>query len=152
MTKNALERELSNAVALDIGSQPDVRLFRNNVGEIKDSRGIPVKFGLIPGSADRVGLVAPYGRFLSIEFKRDYKPLTAMQWEHVQAVRKVRGHCACQRCHQGRQEDWMGMVNRFGGVAGIVDNTEDARALVARARMLPIHQETENDDERWFRG
>lgn len=136
MTRNALERELSNEVALDVGSAPDVRLFRNNVGEIRDSRGIPVKFGLLPGSADRVGLVGPYGRFLSIEFKRQYRPLTSEQWAHV-AQARLTGECRCARCHQGRQEDWANMINRFGGVAGIVDNGNDARRLVELARRLP---------------
>jgi hypothetical protein len=52
-------------------------LFRNNVGVLKDARGVPIRFGLANDSArvnqrikssDLVGM-APDGRFLAVETK-----------------------------------------------------------------------------------
>ena len=135
MTQRKPEQDLSNRARLEVGAQPDVRLFRNNVGVLKDLRGIPVSYGLLKGSADSIGLVAPYGRFLSIEYKRPGTPsLTPDQWAHVRKVRIDRSDCKCARCHMARQEDWRDMINRFGGVAGIVDSVEGAMALVEQAR------------------
>ena len=71
-TEAAVQRDLRLAA-------PKLRclLFRNNVGVLKDARGIPVRFGLANDSArinsrikssDLVG-VAPDGRFLAVETK-----------------------------------------------------------------------------------
>lgn len=111
------ERDIQNAIRLAVGSLPDVRLFRNNVGTLEDSRGVPVKFGLAPGSADLIGIVAPHGRFLSIECK---KP------KHRTNKRRAE-----------LQSNWARMVEAFGGVAGRdVQSVEDAMALVGRARKM----------------
>ncbi len=134
MTQRKPEQDLSNASRLEIGSASDVRLFRNNVGTLLDSRGIPVSYGLLKGSADTIGVVGPFGRFLSIEYKRDFRPLSGEQWAHVREARVKRADCKCARCHQARQEDWRDMINRFGGVAGIVDSVEGAKALAEEAR------------------
>lgn len=126
------EQNLSNAGSLAVGSQPDVRLFRNNVGVLRDSRGVPVSFGLLPGSGDHVGLVAPHGRFLSIEWKKPgYIPPSARK---LAAARAHAPGCKCEPCHYNSQCDWRDMVRKFGGVADIVDNVEAALALVAEAR------------------
>jgi hypothetical protein len=105
------EQDLSNAAALAVGSLPYVRLYRNNVGTLLDSRGIPVGFGLVVGSSDRIGIVAPYGRMLGLEFKR------------------AKGGKATEA-----QERWARLVNEFGGVAGIVTNVESALELADVAR------------------
>ncbi len=99
-----------------VGSLPDVRLFRNNVGELPDRRGIPVRYGLLIGSADTIGLVAPRGRMLSLEFKRPgYKPAAGNEAE-------------------AQQQAWRDMVNGFGGIALRVDSTEQALFGVVLAR------------------
>lgn len=106
------EQDLSNAIRLAVGSLPHVRLWRNNVGILKDSRGIPVSYGLLKGSADLIGIVAPYGRLLSIEVKRP-------------------GH---RHRATPEQVTWCDIIIRFGGVAGIVESVEEALELVAEAR------------------
>ncbi len=129
--KGAPEQNLSNAIALAVGGLPDVRLWRNNTGTIRDSRNIPVSFGLAVGSADRVGIVLPHGRFLSIEVKRPgYRPPSD------ETLYKARSHvaCKCGACHYNSQLDWCDTIRRFGGVAGIVDSVEQALALVDEAR------------------
>lgn len=43
------------AIRLALGTLPGLRLFRNNVGVLRDSEGRPVRFGLHPGSSDLIG-------------------------------------------------------------------------------------------------
>lgn len=108
--KRKPEQDLSNAIRLAVGSLPYVRIWRNNVGTMRDSRGIPVTFGLAIGSADLIGIVAPHGRLLSIEVKRPGGRVTP------------------------EQEHWIEIVRAFGGVAGIARSVDDAMALVALAQ------------------
>lgn len=136
------EQNLSNAGSLAVGGQPDVRLFRNNVGVLPDRRGVPVSFGLLPGSADHIGLVAPHGRLLSIEWKKPgYVPPSE---RNLTAARAHKSVCKCEPCHYNSQCDWRDLVRKFGGVAGIVDNVEAALALVDEARKpaVPAKEET----------
>ncbi len=107
------EADIQNAIRLAVGSLPYVRLWRNNVGMLKDHRGVPIRYGLAPGSADLIGVVAPSGRMLSIEVKAPGRLRTATE----------------------AQVNWARMVEQFGGVAGIVDNVADALALAERARV-----------------
>lgn len=134
------EQNLSNAGALAVGGLSDTRLYRNNVGTLLDSRGVPVSFGLARGSGDHVGLVAPHGRFLSIEWKRPgYIPPSATK---LAAARSHAGKCNCEPCHYNSQLDWVATVRRFGGVAGIVDSVEQALALVDEARRPATGEKT----------
>jgi hypothetical protein len=115
---SALEQAIQDEARSAIGSLPDVRLWRNNVGELLDSRGIPVKYGLAVGSADTIGIVAPHGRLLSLEFKRPgYKPSGARQLQREQ-----------------EQQWWRDIINRFGGIALRVESLEQAFAGVALVR------------------
>lgn len=49
--KGRSEAAVQNAVRLE-GAQKGVRLFRNNVGALVDSRGVPVRYGLANDSAE----------------------------------------------------------------------------------------------------
>jgi hypothetical protein len=63
------ERELQHWALLWLSAQPDILVWRNNVGFAKDpSTGRAVKFGL-PGASDILAVVGPYGRMLGIELK-----------------------------------------------------------------------------------
>jgi hypothetical protein len=113
------ETDVQNAIRLAVGSLPYVRLFRNNVGEAKfydgaSKRMRSVVYGLAPGSADLIGIIAPAGTFLSIE------------------VKKPGGRTAPKRAES--QRIWREMVTRFGGLAIQVDNVADALAAVERAQ------------------
>lgn len=111
------ESDIQSRIRLEVGSLPDARIYRNNVGTLLDSRGIPVSFGLAVGSADLIGLVAPWGRFLSIEVKRP---------KHKTS--KVR---------QEAQAAWRSIIARFGGVATQAETVDDAMAAVELARACP---------------
>lgn len=98
------------------------RLFRNNVGELKDANGVPVRYGLANDSkalnaelksADLIGwesiLITPdmvgqtIARFLSVECKaEDWKP-------------------RAKSPHEIAQRRWADMVNAAGGRALIVN-------------------------------
>jgi hypothetical protein len=49
------ETTILQRIRLAIAKVPGVKLFRNNVGGLKDERGRFVQFGLHPGSADLIG-------------------------------------------------------------------------------------------------
>lgn len=48
------ESSILQRVQLD-ASRRGYRLFRNNVGQLLDARGVPVRYGLCPGSSDLIG-------------------------------------------------------------------------------------------------
>ena len=51
-----VETNIQQRIRLALGTREDVRLFRNQVGQLPDPRtGRPVQFGLAKGSADIVG-------------------------------------------------------------------------------------------------
>lgn len=122
-------------IRLAVGTLPYVRIWRNNTTELS-AVSVPtvlgllakaqyhlataalksaprIKSGLAVGSADLIGIVLPFGRFLSIEVKSDSGRMTQAQ------------------------TDWIKIVRSFGGVAGVARNVEEALALVEEARALP---------------
>lgn len=104
------EAEIQAAIRVALGQTPDVLLWRNHVGRVQDERGRWHPFGLAPGSADLVGLLAPSGRWLALEVKSDRGAL------------------------RPEQRDWLAMVRRAGGFAAVVRSVDEAMAAVARAR------------------
>lgn len=107
-------REWANA-------QPDVRVWRNNVGKLQDANGRWVSYGLGIGSPDLIGVVRvpvfvvgedARGIFLGAECKLVGARVSS------------------------EQEEWLMMIERFGGVAGIVRSVDDMRDLVERARAV----------------
>lgn len=115
----ATETDLNKAIMLRLGSRPDVRIARNNVGSAYNSDGQVVKFGLFgKGAADLIGIqrkvILPedvgmaFGRFIAIESKK--------------ARRKGE--------HEDRQKNFHEMVRRMGGVAGFAMSVEEAEELL----------------------
>lgn len=86
------------------------RLWRNNVGELPDRRGIPIKYGLAVGSADLVGLVKVTGQFFAAEIKTPVGRLSV------------------------EQKAWLQTIRSFGGVAVVLRSVEEAEALVEQLR------------------
>ena len=107
------ETNIQQRIRLALGTREDVRLFRNQVGQLPDPRtGRPVQFGLAKGSADLVGwktvTITPdmvgqeVAVFTSLEIKTPKGRATAYQ------------------------QAWMNCVERAGGIAGIARSVEDA--------------------------
>jgi hypothetical protein len=109
------EQELQQRIRLELGRGP-VRLWRNNVGALRDQRGRLVSYGLCPGSSDLIGL-----RRLQVT------P------EHLGQELAV--FCALEiKSQQGRptaeQQRFLALVQAMGGLAGVIRTPEEARALL----------------------
>lgn len=119
------ERDVQARVMLALGSRPDIRIFRNQVGfgyvgEPPYQR--KVRFGLMPGSGDLIGwrtrtiTAADIGRtfaqFLSVEVKSDRG-----------AIRE-------------NQTVWANVVRSHGGIAVIVRDPRQAIEAVEEASFL----------------
>lgn len=106
------ERALMIRIRVALTSAGGVLIWRNEVAKARRlSDGGVMPFGLGVGSADLVGVVAPYGRFLAVEIKRP-------------RIGKVSEE-------QGR---WIAAVRRHGGVAGVATSVEEALRLLEEAR------------------
>ena len=90
-------------------SRGPVRLWRNNVGALRDENGRLVRYGLCPGSADLIGLQclpSGLGRFVALEVKRPGAPATP------------------------EQLNWLATVREMGGLADLVHSVEEADSLL----------------------
>jgi hypothetical protein len=109
------EQELQQRIRLELGRGP-VRLWRNNVGALRDQRGRLVSYGLCPGSSDLIGLrrlrVAPehLGQELAV--------FCALE------IKSQRGLPTAE------QQRFLALVQAMGGLAGVIRTPEEARALL----------------------
>ena len=99
------ESDIQRLIMLAL-SEAGCLIFRNNVGTLKNSAGIPIKFGLCVGSSDLIGLT-PTGQFLAVEIKTPTGKATPEQLRFIEAVRAR------------------------GGIAGIARSPAEALALLA---------------------
>ena len=106
-----VETKIQQEIRLGLGMRDDVRLFRNQVGQLPDPRtGRPVQFGLAKGSADLVGwktvTITPdmvgtsIAQFVSLEIKAPTGKPTAAQSSWLKAVSKAGGISAIARSVQ----------------------------------------------------
>jgi len=115
------EKKIQADILWHLGRQPNIRLFRNNIGnafqgaikEINERRVVlqgyrRQQFGLPKGSSDLIGFIEEknIARFIALEVKT----------QKGQATKE--------------QKNFINMVNRFGGIAGIVRSVEEACALL----------------------
>jgi hypothetical protein len=111
------ETDIQQRIRLALGTRSDLRLFRNQVGQLPDPRtGRPVQFGLARGSADLIGwrtiTVTPdmvgqrVAVFTSIEVKTPTGRLTPAQ------------------------SAWLGAVRTSGGIAGVARSVRDANEIL----------------------
>lgn len=124
------EAKLQAEIMLAVGRLPDVRIFRNAVGEGWMGRTVEhrgdlitlrnpwrVKFGLTPGSADLIGL-------RSITITPDMVGQTIAQFTSLE-VKTASGS------KRPGQPEWDEMVRRRGGLSGFVRSVDQAVALVS---------------------
>ena len=123
------ESQIQAEILRELGSRPDVRLFRNSCGFAWSSNVVshigdrttlinarPIRYGLTPGSADLIGwqhiTVTPemVGRklavFTSIEVKAANGKLTP------------------------EQDNWRRVVSAAGGAAGVARSVAEAAAIL----------------------
>jgi hypothetical protein len=96
-------------IMVALGCEHDFRVFRNNVG-IATFGAAKVRYGLLPGSSDLIGILAPMGRLVSLEVKQEGKKPTP------------------------EQVAWLKMIRKMGGFAAVVTDVVDARDALERAR------------------
>ena len=112
------ETTILQRIRLAASSIPGLRLFRQNVGMLKDERGRMVRFGLHPGSADLIGwrtvTITPdmVGKqvtvFASVEVKSP--------WGRVKP----------------EQQNWLEQVTKAGGLAVVARSPEEAAEFFAK--------------------
>ena len=90
---------------------PGVIVMRNRIGFDKRAQR---HYGLGTGSSDLVAIVAPYGRWLCIETKREKGGRVS-----------------------GEQKAWLTTMRGMGAVADVCVTPEHALLLVVEARRLP---------------
>jgi hypothetical protein len=111
------ETTLQQQIRLALGTSPNLRLFRNQVGSLPDPRtGRLVTFGLARGSADLIGwrtvTITPdmVGRRIAVFTSIEVKTPTG----------RVRPE----------QQAWLSVVQGAGGFAGIARSVEDAVRII----------------------
>jgi hypothetical protein len=118
------ETTLQQQIRLALGTNPDARIFRNQVGSLPDPRtGRLVTFGLAKGSADLIGwrtvVVTPemVGQRIAI--------FTSIE------VKTPNGRI------RPEQQAWLDVVLRGGGIAGIARSVTDAKQIIKGLRLQP---------------
>ena len=109
------EQELQQRIRLELGRGP-VRLWRNNVGALRDQRGQLVSYGLCRGSSDLIGL-----RQLTIGPEHLGQSLAVFV---AIEVKSERGRLAAE------QQQFLEVVRDFGGLAGVARSLPEAGALL----------------------
>jgi hypothetical protein len=111
------ETDLQQRIRLALGTRSDLRLFRNQVGQLPDPRtGRPVQFGLARGSADLIGwrtiTITPemVGQQLAVFTSIEVKTPTG----------RIRPE----------QHAWLGAVRSAGGIAGVARSVADAVTIL----------------------
>ena len=111
------ETTLQQQIRLALGSRTDLRLFRNQVGQLPDPRtGRPVQFGLARGSADLIGW-----RIITIT--------PGMVGSQVAVFTSIEVKTPTGRI-QPEQYAWLNTVHQSGGIAGIARSIQDANDLL----------------------
>lgn len=111
------ETDIQQRIRLALGTHPQVRLFRNQVGQLPDPRtGRPVQFGLARGSADLIGW-------------RTITVTPEMVGQRMAVFTSIEVKTATGRLTPA-QRAWMGAVRSGGGIAGIARSVADAVRLL----------------------
>jgi hypothetical protein len=111
------ETTLQQQIRLALGTRTDLRLFRNQVGQLPDPRtGRPVQFGLARGSADLIG-------WRTITITPDMVGTQLAVFTSIE-VKTPNGRI------RPEQHAWLGAVRSAGGIAGIARSVCDANEIL----------------------
>lgn len=102
------EAKILADIRIALGEDPRVVIWRNSTG-VAESEGRKMRFGLVRGGSDLIGIVAPRGRFFALE------------------VKAPRGRVSLE------QAQFILLVRRMGGFAAVVRSVQDAQAAVDAA-------------------
>lgn len=108
-----LETTLQQEIRLALGTHPQTRIFRNQVGSLPDPRtGRLVTFGLAKGSADLIGW-------------RTITVTQAMVGQRIAVFTSIEVKTPTGRTRP-EQHAWLSVVLAAGGIAGIARSVPDA--------------------------
>jgi hypothetical protein len=110
------EQQIQQQIRLSCSRGP-VRLYRNNCGVLQDRRGVPVRYGLQPGSADLIGW-------------RTVTITPEMVGQQVAVFTSIEVKAASGRLRP-EQRQWLDAVQAAGGIAGVARSVADAVAILA---------------------
>lgn len=102
--RNNSETLLVAEIRLALGKRTDCIFFRNSVGYDEEKH---VKFGLMKGSSDLIGLVKPSGRMIVLEVK-------------------LPGWKKPRNAHEREQAEFIEMIIKAGGYGAFVTSVEEA--------------------------
>jgi len=120
-----LESDLMRRIRAALAKMPDVVLFRNNVGVLRDARGVAVRYGLATGSADLVG---------SVRFPARCPPDGKHWWARSLAIEVKRPG----EKPTPEQSAWLEAMKAQGWITGVCTSPEEAMGLVERARRWEV--------------
>ena len=109
------EQELQQRIRLQLGSSP-VRLWRNNVGALRDERGRLVTYGLCKGSSDLIGL-------RQVLIGPEHLGQTMAVFSAIE-VKAPKGRL------REEQRSFLELVERFGGSSGVATSVEEAARVL----------------------
>ena len=111
----ASEQHIQQEIRLAL-SRGNTRLWRNNVGALRDQSGRMVTFGLGPGSSDLVG-------FTRVRVTPEMVGQTVAVFTAIE-VKAEKGQA------RPDQQAWLDHVQAAGGRAGIARSVADAQAII----------------------
>lgn len=115
------ESKISRDIRLDLGSRPDVRLFRNTRGAIRDPRsGKWITYGLPTGSGDLVG-------FRSVLITPEAVGMRVPIFTNIEVKAP---DAYTEPALLEAQTKFINMVLSFGGLAGFAHSVEEARRII----------------------
>jgi hypothetical protein len=110
------EQQIQQQIRLSCSRGP-VRLYRNNCGVLQDRRGVPVRYGLQPGSSDLIGW-------------RTVTVTPEMVGQQVAVFTSIEVKAASGRLRP-EQRQWLDAVQAAGGIGGVARSVADAVAILA---------------------
>jgi len=112
------ETTLQQQIRLALGTNPETRIFRNQVGSLPDPRtGRLVTFGLARGSADLIGW-------------RTVTVTQAMVGTRLAIFTSIEVKTPTTGRVRPEQQAWLAVVQGAGGIAGIARSVPDALLIV----------------------
>ena len=109
------EADIMRLIQMDASNDGD-RLFRNNVGALIDSRGIPVRFGLCIGSGDLIG-------WTSIEVTQEMVGSKIAVFSSFE-VKTDKGK------PKPEQTNFIHVVQAANGISGVVRSAADRKNII----------------------
>ena len=120
------ETTLQQQIRLALGTRPDARIFRNQVGSLPDPRsGRLVTFGLAKGSADLIGW-------------RTITVTTAMVGSRLAIFTSIEVKTPTGRIRP-EQQAWLATVQGAGGIAGVARSVTDAQHMLSNLPTYPVN-------------